>query len=252
MTFFDRLSDLFGKTIFHPQYFAKRGEYDCIRTIVESGKGGTFLDIGCGRQAYRPILEPLFSTYYALDHPTIKDKYQTPYPIELISDATKIPLADRSVDVAQMILVIEHLEDPGRAIAEVRRVIKPKGQFLLFAVENYPHHDKPQSFQHFTKAGLEQLVKNAGLTMTSHISYGNFWEVLVTFQNIYLMQRVKQTFNLPLGRLWGILLLALCAPIMILGNCLAWLLGPNQATKEFAIGHLIIAQPLPIGRLKNR
>ncbi len=46
-------------------------------------------------------------------------------------DAAGLPLADGVVDVVIMSELIEHLVDPDRAMAEVRRVLRPGGSLLL-------------------------------------------------------------------------------------------------------------------------
>lgn len=42
-----------------------------------------------------------------------------------------LPFADREFDVVVMADVIEHLEDPGRAVSEAARVLKPAGRLMV-------------------------------------------------------------------------------------------------------------------------
>jgi ubiquinone/menaquinone biosynthesis C-methylase UbiE len=46
-----------------------------------------------------------------------------------VGDAHDLPLADASVDRAKVDRVLQHVEDPASAIAEVRRVLRPGGVF---------------------------------------------------------------------------------------------------------------------------
>lgn len=48
-----------------------------------------------------------------------------------VMDANRLSLADAGIDVAVSIEVVEHLLQPDRHIAEVARVLKPGGTFLV-------------------------------------------------------------------------------------------------------------------------
>lgn len=49
----------------------------------------------------------------------------------LQGDVYRIPLADASVDVAVMVRVIHHIEEPLAVFREVRRLVRPDGRFIL-------------------------------------------------------------------------------------------------------------------------
>ncbi len=53
-------------------------------------------------------------------------------------DAHALPLEDDSVDAAFAHMVLHSLEDPGRAIGEMARVVRPGGQVILV---DFLHHD---------------------------------------------------------------------------------------------------------------
>lgn len=48
-----------------------------------------------------------------------------------IGDAHELPLPDASVDRTRVDRVLQHLEDPARAMAELRRVIRPGGKVAM-------------------------------------------------------------------------------------------------------------------------
>ncbi len=48
-----------------------------------------------------------------------------------------LPLEDRAVDLAFAVLVLHHLADPGRAIAEAARILRPGGRLVI--VDMVPH-----------------------------------------------------------------------------------------------------------------
>lgn len=57
-----------------------------------------------------------------------------PSPIE------DVAVPDESFEVVTLLHVFEHLADPNRALAEVRRILKPGGLFLLETVNYLPHY----------------------------------------------------------------------------------------------------------------
>lgn len=64
-------------------------------------------------------------------------------PVYLVGDAPDLPLRDGSFDAVVACLVLEHLEDVGRACAEVARVLEVGGRFVLFL--NHPFIQTPDS-----------------------------------------------------------------------------------------------------------
>ncbi len=233
------INDVLGPTIFHPQYFAREGEYACIEEVRKRARG-TFLDIGCGRQWYRRELQPLFKKYIALDHPVLKEQYKSTYPVEIESDVEIIPLSAKSVDIAMMNLVIEHIPDPEKALQEVKRVLKRGGFFIIYFVENYPVHGEiPYTYQHFTDRGFEKLLAEKGFSVKKRLRFGNFWKTHITYKNVFMMDMIKK--NLRKNIIIGLFLFVFFAPFIILGNLAAYVLGRSR-TRDFAIGHVFVVQ----------
>lgn len=236
----DRFSDVLGGTILHPQYFMKLIERETLRQ-VEKNASGTFLDIGCGRQWYRQRLAPLFDKYLALDSPKTAKLYKTDFPIEIKADAVKMPIKKNSIDRAMMIMVLEHLPDPDRALKEILRILRSNGTLFICTVENYPGHDFPYNYYHFTKYGLTEILKRSGFKVKKLTTFGNFWESRVVAQNVFLMRIIKKLIDKKYF-IFGFLLLLIFYPIMIIGNLFAYLLGIGGVSEEFALGHIVVAE----------
>jgi SAM-dependent methyltransferase len=104
-----------------------------------------------------------------------------------IADASRIPLKSACFDLVASLETIEHLPDPSAFVAEVKRILKPRG--LLFVTtpngDGGSHSGNPWHVHELSKQELESILAAHGFTIAS----------------------VKaQHWDLPIGRLatrWG-------------------------------------------------
>jgi ubiquinone/menaquinone biosynthesis C-methylase UbiE len=91
------------------------------------------IDIGCGPRGSlewadmtkeRYGLDPLADKYLELGASEHKMRY-------VVSGAERIPFADGYFDILTSFNNIDHVDDLDRTIAEIKRVVKPGGMFLL-------------------------------------------------------------------------------------------------------------------------
>jgi SAM-dependent methyltransferase len=97
----------------------------------------------------------------------------------LRGDATRLPLADASLDLVVAFDLLEHLQDDDAAVAEVRRVLKPTGTYLV-AVPADPrlwsdHDEAVDHVRRYTRQGLLDLLDRGGFEVTDVRS----WNVLL-------------------------------------------------------------------------
>jgi len=93
--------------------------------------------------------------------------------------ATRLPLADASLDLVVAFDLLEHLVDDDAAVAEVRRVLKPTGTYLV-AVPADPrlwsdHDEAVDHVRRYTRQGLLDLLDRGGFEVTDVRS----WNVLL-------------------------------------------------------------------------
>jgi SAM-dependent methyltransferase len=97
----------------------------------------------------------------------------------LRGDATRLPVADASLDLVVAFDLLEHLEDDDAAVAEVRRVLKPTGTYLV-AVPADPklwseHDEAVDHVRRYTREGLLELLARGGF----HVTDVRSWNVLL-------------------------------------------------------------------------
>jgi len=149
-------------------------------------KGMHVLDLGCGSGAFTPYIARAVGEkgkVYALDiqadmlkqleRKLSRSENRDIKNIKLIeSKAYELPFQGNFLDLVNMVTVLPEIPDRNRALAEVRRVLKPGG--FLAVTELFPDPDYPW------KSTTIKLGEAAGLTV-DRIS-GNFFNYTVRFK----------------------------------------------------------------------
>jgi uncharacterized protein YbaR (Trm112 family) len=132
---------------------------EALRKIVwEQGENAIVLSIGGGPDRWAAHITNLNIDRFA--------------NVDVVGDAYALPYADGSVDSILCWAVIEHLEFPGRAIAEMRRVLKPGGLTLLNTPFLQAFHAYPNHFQNLTVAGQNRMLERTGFVVKASGAHG--------------------------------------------------------------------------------
>ena len=127
-----------------------------VNEQVRPRDGMLIVDLGCGDMPYRPLFERNGARYIGIDleyndaadlHASVEDS---------------LPLAEGSVDVVLSTQVLEHVPEPNKYLAEIRRVLKPGGLVIISTHGYWMYHPHPQDFWRWTGPGLRKLVGDAG------------------------------------------------------------------------------------------
>lgn len=148
-----------------------------IRIIA---KGKIVLDAGGGKpfQKHMAPYKKIFSDsrYVSLD------KNGTASDGVVIGDIHQLPFADEYFDAVICKSVLEHVENPQRAVNEIKRVLKKGGCALFYVPFIFPYHAEKgfyKDYWRFTEDGLRHLLKDFSTIETQRVR--GFFETLAVF-----------------------------------------------------------------------
>jgi SAM-dependent methyltransferase len=187
---------------------------------------GRLVDIGCGTKPWRATFAPHIDEHIGVDH---GDTMHGLAEVDLIADAYDIPLADGSVDTVLLTEVLEHLEDPEKALAECRRVLRSGGYVIATTPFSWPLHEQPRDFFRYSPYGLRHLSDAAGLEVAEVHALSGIWTTIsLHFSGAMLRYRP----HAPL----------LVDAVSVLAQRLAWWLEQVDFRETLSWNHLLIAR----------
>lgn len=238
----------FGRSILHPQYIAKKVEYEAINEARKYANG-KLLDIGCGTMSYREDLLKIVNEYIGLDYPKTKKMYPGAPKPDILADAKKLPFDTGTLDTVLMLQVLEHIDNPELAIKEASRVLKKEGILIISVPFLYPVHDAPYDYFRFTEFALKSLLKKFNLKILHFSRDGTFLEFLLQSLIIFLLKRAKQALqNKKLFEsIYALILLIITLPITVITNLLTITLEPvnklfARFNNDFPLNYTIVAR----------
>ncbi len=129
---------------------------------------GRALDAGSGRGAWRRTILAHAESCDSVDLDPRGDDRPT-WTGDLM-DMPQVP--SQHYDTVVCHQVLEHLPDPGRALAELRRVLVPGGRLIVSAPHLSRLHELPHDYFRYTPNGLAVLLGRAGFADTVVGTYG--------------------------------------------------------------------------------
>ena len=189
-----------GRKLFHfpaPAFIGRFLDSDYRRKLQPPDKiikrsgiepGMKVLEIGCGSGAFTTFIARVLENkgeVYALDiQPAMlkqlekklaKPENQDIKNVKLIqASAYNLPLENNSLDLVYMITVLQEIPDRQKALAEIKRVLKPEG--ILAVTEFLPDPDYP-----FISTVVKQ-GEGAGFVLDK--MSGNVWNYTVRFKKL--------------------------------------------------------------------
>jgi SAM-dependent methyltransferase len=149
---------------------------------------GRLIEIGCGAKEKQRLVGRFVSEHVGLDHAGSPHGLAA---VDLVGSAYAIPAPSASFDCALSTAVLEHLEEPQRALAEARRVLKPGAPAIYTAPLFWHVHEAPRDFFRYTRFGLVHLFRSAGFEVEEVTALSGFWTT-ASAELAYYLQRWRR------------------------------------------------------------
>jgi SAM-dependent methyltransferase len=176
---------------------AKQQLEDAITAAAARHARGRLVDIGCGEKPYAGTFAPYVDEHVGVDHPESPHALTS---VDVLAGAYEIPLGDESFDTALMSEVLEHLEAPGRALAEAHRLLRPGGTLIITAPFMWVLHEEPRDFFRYSPYALRHLLARAGFTGVDVRPLSGQWSTLAILGGYALQTTRLGRFDRALGR----------------------------------------------------
>jgi len=190
---------------------------------------GRLIDIGCGAKPYQEMLARYVTEDVGVDHQqTLHDKSQ----IDYFGTAYELPAENASFDSAICTAVLDHLEEPERALRECHRVLKPAGAAIYTIPFIWHLHEEPRDFYRFSKYGLRYLFEKTGFEIVELKALSGFW---LTFGQLFVYNIYR--FNRGPLRWFGII-----PTFGLLLQVVVYLLDKIDKTEQWTWMYLVVGK----------
>ena len=98
--------------------------------------------------------------------------------LDAVADLTALPFRSACFDAATLIVVLEHVREPGCALREIARTLAPGGLLLAIVPHEWEVHQAPHDYFRYTVHGLDYLLRNAGFHDAAIEPVGGYFRLL--------------------------------------------------------------------------
>jgi SAM-dependent methyltransferase len=159
----------------HCLHFERVIEDQVARLAAELPDGARVLDAGAGESRHRARFAR--HRYVGLDL-GVGDAGWNYAGLDAVGDLAALPFREASFDAALNIVTLEHVREPQRVLHELARVLRPGGQLLLIAPQEWEEHQQPHDYFRYTRYGLRLLLDRAGFDIAELEPVGGFFRLL--------------------------------------------------------------------------
>ena len=133
-------------------------------------------DLGCGTGESTAALAPFVAQTIAVDRSgemlqTARRRLRGMPGVDVRrGELEALPIADRELDAAMMLLVLHHVPDPAAVLAEASRTLKPGGRLVVCDMLPHEHEEYKQQMGHvWLGFGDDQIRRLLGAAGFGHV-----------------------------------------------------------------------------------
>lgn len=136
-------------------------------------RNAVIADLGCGTGNAAEFLAPHVRTVIAVDREPAMLSAAKKRLAEFENvdfrrgELDDLPLDDESIDIALVLLVLHHIDDPAAVVKEIARVLKPNGMVMIVDMTAHDRDSYRHTMGHvhlgFEQKTVEDWARNAGL-----------------------------------------------------------------------------------------
>jgi SAM-dependent methyltransferase len=159
------------------ELFGVRADLSAALSLLDPGL--IVGDLGCGTGLLAASLAPHVAHVHAIDASpamlaTASSRLTGARNVTVAEGTLEdLPLPDGTLDVAILMLVLHHVADPGRALKEVHRVLRPNGRLLITDMRIHAHERYREQMGHiwlgFDGGSLDGWLRDAGFVGSRYV-----------------------------------------------------------------------------------
>lgn len=166
---------------------------------------GKCADIGSGNSPYKQYIIDNIDEYISIDKGNIhKHMFSSSKEKFIDADVKDLPFDENIFDTILLTQVLEHINEPFKALDEIKRVIKPNGILVLSVPFIYQAHATPYDFFRFSEYGLKQICKDNNFEILEFHYQGYLGTTIFSIINGFIWELfskkkwIRNTIGLPI------------------------------------------------------
>ncbi len=154
---------------------------------------GICADIGSGNAIYKKTILSQVDEYIAVDKGDIhQHMFKASKEKFIDADIKDLPFDNKSIDTVILTQVLEHIDEPFKALDEIKRVLKKDAVLILSVPFIYHAHATPYDYFRFSEYGLRKICKDYNFEIVEFHHQGYIGTTIISILNSFLWMQMSR------------------------------------------------------------